>query len=112
MIDVLDVTMTIFHSTANPSFLNVPIHQVFVEGSDAVVECPAFFGSPPTAIMLWKKGSKRIYSDARYLAKDGWLKIANIRMKDAGEYKCFLSRFPRGVVDAFRTIQVEVEVLP
>ena len=58
----------LYSFTAPPSFLNVHKRQVFVQGDSAEVECPALFGNPPLANMLWQKGSNRITTGGRYTA--------------------------------------------
>ena len=94
--------------TATPSFLDVPGHQIFVEGSDAVVECPAFFGSPPSATMFWQKGANRITTGGRFTPEDGRLRIQNIRVEDGQDtYTCILFYNTTGNAET-RTIQVEV----
>ena len=74
----------------DPHFLDVPENQEFIEETDAVVECPAFFGDPP-GTMVWVRDNVVITGD-RFIPEDGRLTILNIRDGDDGEYRCSLRR--------------------
>lgn len=81
-------------------------HQRFIEGTDAVVECPAFYGTPP-ASMHWTRNNQLIANGTRFSAEYGRLRIQNIRMEDSGDdYKCHL--LPPRTSALAETIKVEV----
>ena len=98
--------------TVKPRFLEVPPVQKFVDGSDAVIECPAFFGAEQDtrAEMLWVyKGNTLSMKNNRFTPEDGLLTIHNIRRSDGDfQYTCRLHRYPDGFIDSGRTITVEV----
>ena len=79
-------------------------HQVLTEGTDAVVECPAFLGDPPGE-MFWFRNNQFI-NDDRFIGEDGHLTIQNVRPEDADTYRCSLYR---NGVHGFRDITVTVQ---
>ena len=80
---------------------------MFAEGTDAVVECPAFFGVDTSARMLWFHNLVTIRSGRCFSPENGRLTIHNIRMKDSdGNYQC--SIFHNHGIVATKTIQIEV----
>ena len=90
-------------------FLNVEERQVFIEGTDAVVKCPAHFGSPAVATMFWINNTNLYIqpTNEKYMAENDQLTIQNIRMEDSGTFQCSLVRQnPHRVIT--KTIQVEV----
>lgn len=93
-----------------PRLLEVPPVQKFVDGSDAVIECPAIFGAEPRAEMLWfYQGNTLIMNNNRFTPEDGRLTIHNIRRSDGDfQYTCRLHRDPDGFIGRGRTITVEV----
>ena len=92
-----------FYSAADPHFLNVSEYQEFIEETDAVVECPAFFGEPP-GHMIWTHDDM-VITDDRFTLEDGRMRIQNIQESDEGIYKCSINRL--GIVDQ-RYITVNV----
>ena len=90
-------------ATVDPHFLNVSENQEFIEGTDAVVECPAFFGDPP-GNMIWTRDNALITND-RFTLEDGRMRIQNIQENDEGVYRCSINRL--GIVDS-RYITVNV----
>ena len=106
------MNMLLFDFAVEPAFLSVEEHQEFAEGTDAVVTCPANFGSNPRAEMRWtrnddnKDQSVTLISN-RFVPESGVLRIQNIRVEDSGNYKCLLLR--NGIVGQ---MTIRVEVLP
>lgn len=107
------VNMPLFDFAVEPAFLSVEEHQEFAAGTDAVVKCPANFGSSPPAEMRWtrndestlnKDRSVTLISD-RFVPESGVLRIQNIRVEDSGSYTCLLYR--NGIIGR-KTIRVEV----
>ena len=78
-------------------------YQDFLEGTDAVVECPAFFGDPP-GHMVWTRDNAQILNE-RFIPEDGRLTILNIQNGDNAIYRCSIARL--GIVDS-RLITVAV----
>ena len=60
--------------------------QEFIEGTDAVVECPVFLGDPPGS-MIWSRDNMAI-NDGRFILEDGRLTIQDIRAGDGDVYQC------------------------
>ena len=87
----------------DPHFLNVSEYQEFIEETDAVVECPAFFGDPQ-GNMVWTRDGVLITSD-RFTPEDGRMRIQNIQESDEGDYRCSISL--QGIVDS-RYVTVNV----
>ena len=83
--------------------MNVSEYQEFIKGTDAVVDCPAFFGDPP-GHMIWIRDD-RSFTDNRFTLEDGRMRIQNIRETDEAIYRC--SIFHLGIVDS-RYITVAV----
>jgi hypothetical protein len=75
----------------------VPKNQEFIEETDAVVECPAFFGVPP-GNMIWTRDNLVINVDDRFISEDGRLTILNIQENDEGVYRCSIHLL--GIVDS------------
>lgn len=89
----------------DPYFENVSENQAFVEGTDAIVECPAHLGEP-RGEMIWFKDNAYIRDDSQFYPENGQLIIQNISMDDAGLYCCRLIIFA-SIIDT-RCIQVVV----
>ena len=66
----------------------MPEHQRFVEGDDAVIQCPAIFGA--STEMVWQKGIHQVTAEGRFTPENGQLKIERISMEDKDVYMCFL----------------------
>ena len=94
--------------TDDPEFLDVPLEQSLIEGSDAVVQCPAYLGHPP-ATLQWFKDNSEILSTpgSRFSVETDGLHIENVGMQDRGEYRCLLERQGWGI--QFRDITVDVQ---
>ena len=92
-----------YYSTVDPHFLNVSEYQEFIEETDAVVECPAFFGDPP-GHMIWSRNDRSI-TDNRFTLENGRMRIQNIQESDEATYRCSINRL--GIVDS-RYITVAV----
>jgi hypothetical protein len=92
-------------SAVEPHFLDVPGNQEFIEETDAVVECPAFFGDPP-GNMTWTRNNTNVgTTDERFIPEDDHLTILNIRADDDVLYECLLGR--HGIIDSrFVTVAV------
>ena len=93
--------------TVEPHFLDLPEIQEFIRETDAVVECPAFFGDPP-GNMVWTHNSTNVgITDERFIPEDGRLTILNIQDGDEGIYRCALNQLQVGIVDSrFITVHV------
>ena len=86
-------------------------YQVFTEGTDAVVECPAFLGDPPGE-MYWFRNDNFVGGD-RFIPENGKLTIQNVRLEDAGIYKCSLYRNGvQGETDITVAVQRQNELAP
>ena len=83
----------------------MPENQEFIEETDAVVECPAFFGDPP-GNMIWTRNNTNVgITDERFIPEDDRLTILNIRDGDEGIYRCTINR--PGIIDSrFITVHV------
>ena len=88
----------------------MPENQEFIEETDAVVECPAFFGDP-RGEMVWIRDNLVITAGEKFIPEDGRLTILNIGDGDEGVYRCSLRHL--GIVDSrYITINVlEREIL-
>ena len=89
-------TMFFSSSTVEPHFLDVPENQEFIRETDAVMECPAFFGDPP-GTMIWTLNKSKTNVDVgimheRFITEDGRLTILNIHNGDEGVYRCAINR--------------------
>lgn len=96
-----------FDFAEDAAFLSVERLQQFAEGTDAVVKCPANFGSNPPAEMRWTLNGDSISTSNtsdRFVPGNGSLRIQNIRTEDSGDYGCVL--LGSQVID--RTIDVQV----
>ena len=80
----------LFYSVVDPHFLSVDKYQEFIEETDAVVECPAFFGDPP-GHMIWTRDNM-VITDGRFILEDGRMRIQNIQESDEGIYRCSINR--------------------
>ena len=90
-------------SAVDPHFLNVSEYQEFIEETDAVVECPAFFGDPP-GNMVWTRDNVIVTGD-RFTRENGRMRIQNIQQSDEGVYRCSIRLL--GIVDQrFITVNV------
>ena len=107
------VNVLLFDFAVEPAFLSVEQNQKFAAGTDAVVKCPANFGSNPPAEMRWTRNDESTLSrdlsvtsiSDQFVPDNGVLRIQNVRVEDSGNYKCLLIR--NGIVGE-KTIQVEV----
>jgi hypothetical protein len=97
----------------DPFFRDVQEVQVFAENTDAVVKCPAYFGSSPGTTMKWvvvnESGSETaIQNDTNFTPENERLTIHNIRLGESGvTYRCYLINYGVGVF-LDKTIRVEV----
>ena len=94
-------------TAVEPHFLDVPENQEFIEETDAVIECPAFFGDPP-GNMVWTRNDMNVHVgivDERFIPEDGRLTILNISNGDDGVYRCAINRL--GIAD-LRFITVNI----
>ena len=90
-------------TAVNPHFLDVSENQEFIEETDAVVECPAFFGDPQ-GTMIWIRNGVIVTGD-RFIPEDGRLTILDIGDGDEGVYRCSIRLL--GIVDS-RYVTVNV----
>ena len=77
---------------------------MFIEGMDAMVKCPAFFGDPP-GHMIWTVGDFTI-TDNRFILEDGQMIIQNIQDIDGGVYRCSIIYLLAIVDSRFITVAV------
>ena len=85
--------------------------QEFIEGTDAVVECPAFLGAPPGS-MIWSRDNMAI-NDDRFILEDGRLTIQDIRAGDGDVYQCSINRHGiRGTKSITVVVRERNEVVP
>ena len=80
-------------------------NQEFIEETDAVVQCPAFFGEPPGHMIWTRDDMVQVITDGRFTLEDGRMRIQNIQESDEGIYRCSINRL--GIVDQ-RYITVNV----
>ena len=88
------------------TFLNVERHQKFVEDTDAVVKCPAHFGS--NSRISWFRDDEIIKETKRFAPENEYLRIQNISTNDGGNYECRLRRNSQSI----DKMTIQVEVLP
>ena len=81
-------------------------HQKFAKGTDAVVKCPAYFGS--NSRMTWFRDGVRIQGSERFAPENEYLRIQKIHTNDDGNYDCCLRRGSR----SFGKMTIRVKVLP
>ena len=74
-------------------------YQEFIEETDAVVECPAFFGDPP-GTMIWTRNNNMAITDDQFTLEDGQMRIQNIQEDDEAVYRCSINFLAIGVVDS------------
>ena len=92
---IVFVILCILIPAADPHFKNVSNYQVFTEGTDAVVQCPAFLGDPEGE-MYWLHNNEVITDDNRFIPAAEHLTIQNALVDDSDSYQCVLYR--NGVV--------------
>lgn len=81
---------------------------MFTEGTDAVVQCPAFFGNNSQASMSWFQNDVTINCNSAFYPENGRLTIRNIRKEANGtQYQCTIMD-RNGRVLGPKTITVEV----
>ena len=75
-------------SFLNAHFLNTSEYQLFFEESDAVVECPAFFGDLQGARVICTRDNAMVVTDDRFT-----LSIQNIQQNDSTNavYRCSIT---------------------
>ena len=83
------MALSLLYLAVDPHFLIVDENQEFIEETDTVVECPAFFGDPP-GHMIWTRGNE-VVNDDRFTLEDGRMRIQNIQESDEGIYRCSIS---------------------
>ena len=100
--------IALLHFAVDPHFLDVPLNQRFADGTDAVIQCPAVFGTDPQTEMQWFiVGDQIITNSSRFTAEFGRLTIHNIRRSDGDvQYRCIIQK--PGEPNIGRTIKVEV----
>ena len=91
----------------DPEFLDVPLEQSLISGTDAVVQCQAYLGHPAATLQWFKDNSPiAISPGSRFSVDSDGLHIQDVNMQDGGEYRCLLER--QGWGAQFRDITVEV----
>lgn len=86
-------------------------HQQFVEGTDAVVRCPANFGTNPDSVeMKWNRDGQPVSREGRFFPKNESLRIQSVQSEDSGMYKCLL--LGSNGAQIFGQKDIRVEVLP
>jgi hypothetical protein len=83
-------------------------NQTFAEGTDAVVKCPAHFGSDPRVRMSWFRNDRIILEQEQFVPENKRLTIQDISIEDRGNYECHLRRGAQSIGKMI----IRVEVLP
>ena len=73
-------------SVSTPQLIISPTDQTKDEGSNSVIYCTV--RGNPTPSVEWRFKSRKLYSGAKYLIKEGELVVRNLNYGDAGQYTC------------------------
>ena len=73
-------------SASTPQLVISPTDQTKDEGSNSVIYCTV--KGNPTPSVEWRFKSRKLYSGAKYLIKEGELVVRNLNYGDAGHYTC------------------------
>ena len=73
-------------SVSTPQLIISPTDQTKDEGSNSVIYCTV--RGNPTPSVEWRFKSRKLYSGAKYLVKEGELVVRNLNYGDAGQYTC------------------------
>ena len=73
-------------SVSTPQLIISPTDQTKDEGSNSVIYCTV--RGNPTPSVEWRFKSRKLYSGAKYLIKEGELVVRNLNYSDAGQYTC------------------------
>ena len=73
-------------SVSTPQLIISPTDQTKDEGSNSVIYCTV--KGNPTPSVEWRFKSRKLYSGAKYLIKEGELVVRNLNYSDAGQYTC------------------------
>ena len=71
-------------SISTPQLIISPTDQTKDEGSNSVIYCTV--RGHPTPSVEWRFKSRKLYSGAKYLVKEGELVVRNLNYGDAGQY--------------------------
>ena len=73
-------------SVSTPQLIISPTDQTKDERSNSVIYCTV--KGNPTPSVEWRFKSRKLYSGAKYLIKEGELVVRNLNYGDAGQYTC------------------------
>ena len=73
-------------SVSTPQLIISPTDQTKDERSNSVIYCTV--KGNPTPSVEWRFKSRKLYSGAKYLVKEGELVVRNLNYGDAGQYTC------------------------
>ena len=73
-------------SVSTPQLIISPTDQTKDEGSNSGIYCTV--KGNPTPSVEWRFKSRKLYSGAKYLVKEGELVVRNLNYGDAGQYTC------------------------
>ena len=73
-------------SISTPQLIVSPTDQTKDERSNSVIYCTV--KGNPTPSVEWRFKSRKLYSGAKYLIKEGELVVRNLNYGDAGQYTC------------------------
>ena len=90
-------------SVSTPQLIISPTDQTKDEGSNSVIYCTV--KGNPTPSVEWRFKSRKLYSGAKYLVKEGELVVRNLNYGDAGQYTC-VSRNILGTSEASGNLKV------
>ena len=90
-------------SVSTPQLIISPTDQTKDEGSNSVIYCTV--RGNPTPSVEWRFKSRKLYSGAKYLVKEGELVVRNLNYGDAGQYTC-VSRNILGTSEASGNLKV------
>ena len=91
-------------SISTPQLIISPTDQTKDEGTkNSVIYCTV--RGNPTPSVEWRFKSKKLYSGAKYLVKEGELVVRNLNYGDAGQYTC-VARNILGTSEASGTLKV------
>ena len=90
-------------SISTPQLFISPTDQTKDERSNSVIYCTV--RGNPTPSVEWRFKSRKLYSGAKYLVKEGELVVRNLNYGDAGQYTC-VSRNILGTSEASGNLKV------
>lgn len=82
-------------------FYKSPNSMSFLQSQDITLSCIHSYGAPPITIN-WYKDGKELPDGLKVLRKDQILQIQNVRIEDAGNYRCLVKSFSSVIQNTVR----------